>query len=212
VFATFATPPESIGSARQPQPMSGLREVSNHKADGFYLPADDRRHFVAWSELTKEDFEPDYWNHLWTWYDQGGDRHVAAYLAGLDLTSFDPKAPPPKTPAFWDIVDANRAPEDAEMADTLDRIGSPNATTLTRMITEASGDFALWIKDRKNRRAIPHRFEKCGYVPARNDAAKDGLWKICGSRQVVYVKSSLSLRDRLKAANELARNADWSVQ
>jgi hypothetical protein len=30
--------------------------ITSNKADGIFLPADDRRHFVAWSELTKEDF------------------------------------------------------------------------------------------------------------------------------------------------------------
>jgi hypothetical protein len=29
----------------------------------------------------------------------------------LDLSGFDPKAPPPKTAAFWDIVNSNRTPE-----------------------------------------------------------------------------------------------------
>ena len=33
--------------------------------------------------------------------------------ATLSIDGFDPKAPPPKTPAFWDIVSANQAPEDA---------------------------------------------------------------------------------------------------
>jgi hypothetical protein len=58
-------------------------------------------------------------------------------------------------------------------------------------------------KDRKNRRVIPHRLEKCGYVQVRNDSAKDGLWKINGARQAVYVKSPLSIRDRIEAANKL---------
>jgi hypothetical protein len=58
------------------------------------------------------DFSKSYWNQLFGWYDEGGDRHVAAYLRALDLTGFDPKAPPPKTQAFWDIVDANQAPEE----------------------------------------------------------------------------------------------------
>ena len=107
--------------------------TTNHKSDGIYLPADDRRHFVAWSDKTKEDFTPAYWNHLWNWYDEGGFGHVAAYLAALDLADFDAKAPPPKTDAFWDIVDANRAPEDAELADVLDRLGNPDATTLDRL-------------------------------------------------------------------------------
>ena len=38
----------------------------------------------------------------------------------LDLSSFDPKAPPPKTAAFWDIVNVNSAPEDADLADVLE--------------------------------------------------------------------------------------------
>jgi Family of unknown function (DUF5906) len=168
----------------------GVIITSNHKADGIYLPVDDRRHFVAWSDLAKEEFAPAYWNGLWEWYERGGCRHVTAYLAALDLSAFDPKAPPPKTPAFWDIVDANRAPEDAELADVLDEMGNPEATTLIRITDAAAGEIQAWLRDRKNRRAIPHRLEKCGYVPVRNGDAKDGFWKIRGARQVVYGKSA----------------------
>jgi hypothetical protein len=181
----------------------GVIITTNHKADGIYLPADDRRHFVAWSDLKKEDFTDSYWDALWGWYANGGDRHVTAYLAELDLSLFNLKAPPAKTPAFWDIVDANRAPEDAELADTLDRIGNPAATTIATLSNHASGGFETWIRDRKNRRAIPYRLEQCGYVPVRNDAAKDGLWKINGARQVVYAKSDLTVRDRCTAAGTL---------
>jgi hypothetical protein len=70
----------------------GVIITSNHKSDGIYLPADDRRHFVAWSDLTKEDFTPDYWNDLWGWYSREGNSHVAAYLRDLNITKFDPKA------------------------------------------------------------------------------------------------------------------------
>jgi Family of unknown function (DUF5906) len=183
----------------------GVIITTNHKADGIYLPPDDRRHFVAWSDLLKEDFVRSYWNTLWGWYARGGDRHVAAYLAELDIASFDSKVPPPKTPAFWDIVDANRAPEDAELADVLDKMGNPDAATLIQIANAATGDFETWVRDRKNRRAIPHRLERCGYAPVRNDGASDGLWKIGGARQVVYAKSTLSLRDRLRAASSLTR-------
>ena len=34
----------------------GVIITTNHKTDGIYLPADDRRHFVAWSTLSKDDF------------------------------------------------------------------------------------------------------------------------------------------------------------
>jgi len=75
---------------------------------------------------------------LWGWYGAGGIGHVAAYLSELDVSGFDPKAPPPKTPAFWDIVLANNSPEDAELADLLDAMGgkdgrSPDTVTLAEM-------------------------------------------------------------------------------
>jgi hypothetical protein len=104
--------------------------TTNHKTDGIYLAGDDRRHYVAWSERTKESFAADYWTGLWGYYQDGGFGHVAAYLADLDLGDFEPKAPPPKTEAFWAIVNAGRAPEDAEMADALDALKQPDAVTL----------------------------------------------------------------------------------
>ena len=142
--------------------------------------------------------------------------HLFASLFGADfIFSFTqrPKPPPPKTPAFWDIVDANRAPEDAELADILDAMKNPDAVTLFQLLghvtllqaTHATGPLGEWLRDRKNRRAIPHRLEKCGYTPIRNGMAGDGLWVINGSRQVVYAKDGLSVSDRLKAANELAK-------
>ena len=96
--------------------------LTNEKT-GVYLPADDRRHFVAWSEVKQADFAEGYWTELWRWYESGGFGHVAAYLRELDISGFDPKAPPKKTPAFWAIVDSNRPSEDAELADALDELG-----------------------------------------------------------------------------------------
>jgi hypothetical protein len=55
----------------------GVIITTNHKTDGIYLPADDRRHFVAWTDLRKEDFAQSYWDGLWHWYEhQGGCGHV----------------------------------------------------------------------------------------------------------------------------------------
>jgi hypothetical protein len=130
----------------------GVVMTTNHKTDGIFLPSDDRRHFVAWSEATKDDFSESYWDGLWGWYESEGFGHVAAYLAELDLSRFNPKAPPPKTPAFWAIVDANRAPEDAELADVLDELDQPHAVTLAELQLKAKGDLYEWLCDRKNRR------------------------------------------------------------
>ena len=179
----------------------GFIITTNHKTDGIYLPADDRRHYVAWSHRTKEEFTPAYWNQLWAWYQTGGFGHVAAYLAEFDLSGFDAKAPPPRTAAFWDIVAANNAPEDAELADVLEALGSPEAVTLAELIAAGAGSEAAdWLMDRKNRRAIPHRMERCGYSQVRNPDADDGRWNLQGKRQVVYGKTDMGLRDQIAAA------------
>jgi hypothetical protein len=185
----------------------GFLITTNHKTDGIYLPADDRRHYVAWSSFTKEDFTPDYWNKLWAWYMDGGIWHVAAYLAELELSNFDPKAPPPKTPAFWDIINANTAPEDAELEDIIDKLDKPEALTINALIAAATGNTLDELTERKNRRAIPHRLERCGYVSVRNPDAKKGMWKIKSEWCVIYAKANLAAGDKIKAARELARTA-----
>ena len=101
-------------------------------------------------------------------------------------------------------MDASRAPEDAELRDAIDAIGSPAALTLAKIAAIASEDFAKWLYDRKNARLIRHRLEGCGYVAVRNQGAKDGHWKVNGKRQVIYAKAELTIRDRFAAAYELA--------
>jgi hypothetical protein len=184
--------------------------TTNYKTNGIYLPADDRRHFVAWCDLTKEAFPEGYWPALWGWYEAGGIGHVAAYLASLNLSDFDPKAP--LTLAFHDIVAANSSPEDAEMADAIDKLGNPDAVTVDQIRNAISGDFASWLKEPKNRRLLPYRFEQCGYSRVASPTnKKQGLWVVGGVRQAIYAKADLTLRERLIAASELVQIADTAA-
>jgi hypothetical protein len=179
----------------------GLILTTNHKSDGLYLPPDDRRHYVAWSNHRKEAFTKSYWNTLWGWYEnEDGCGHVAAYLAQFDLCGFDPKAPPVQTAAFWDICSANLAPEDTELGDVIASLGYPNAFILADLITSPAGASLEWLIERKSRRAVPHRLERCGYVSCRNPNSNDGRWKITDRNQTVYVKASLSLQEQFRAA------------
>jgi hypothetical protein len=77
--------------------------------------------------------------------------------------------------------------------------------TLAEIIAAAAYELGEWLRERKNRRIIPHRLERCGYVPVRNNNAKDGHWKIKGVRQVIYAKAELSIPDRHMAAEKLNR-------
>lgn len=190
----------------------GVIYTTNNRTTGLYLPADDRRHYVAWSDAQPTDFEPGYWTALYEWFDAGGNGHVAAYLAALDLSDFDPKAPPVKTPAFWAMVDASRAPEEGDLSDLIDALGNPAAVTLGGLCQRddaytrpLSSDLVTWLRDRKNARQVPHRMEAVGYIAIRNDSAKDGLWKIDGRRQAVYARADLSRREQIAAAQALGR-------
>ena len=85
----------------------------------------------------------------------------------------------------------------------LDDLGRPDVVTLNDVANRAAilqPPFAEWLRDRKNRRAIPHRFEDCGYVAVSNPNDTEGRWKIDGTRHTIYGKAPLTVRDRIAAA------------
>jgi hypothetical protein len=192
--------------------LCGVIITTNHKTDGIFLPSGDRRHFVAWSSCKIEDFDEDYWNRLWRWCHSGGFGHVAAYLSELDISDFDPKAPPPKTDAWWAIVDAGRPSEDADLANALDKLKNPDAFVIDELV-EAPAALGDWLRDRRNRRVISHRLEAVGYAPVRNkDAGSDGMWKVDGSRCVVYARSTLTVREQVEAASRRKKDGLQAVR
>jgi hypothetical protein len=184
--------------------VTGVIFTTNHRTDSLYLPADDRRHFVVWSEATKENFTTAYWHELYDWYDkQGGCEHVAAYLATRKLEAFNATAPPEQTEAFWAIVHADQSPDDTELADVIDKLGKPVALTIASVATTAEGGLGDFLRDRRNARATAHKMERAGYISVRNDSSDDGCWVICGRRQRVYARRRLSLAQRKGAAAAL---------
>lgn len=187
----------------------GVIITTNHRLNGLYLPEDDRRHYVAWSERTKEEFSEDYWRELWGWYDAGGREAVAATLLAVDLSKFDAKAPPPRTAAWKALVNADRAPEDSDLSDVLEALGWPEVVTIEDVAAHplAGFEFAGWLRDRKNSRSIPHRFERAGYVAVDNSGQQDGRWKVAGKNVTLYGRACLSVRDRIAAARRYAEGA-----
>jgi hypothetical protein len=91
------------------------------------------------------------------------------------------------------------------MDDALELLGNPDAITVKDIIAVGRDqEFNWFLEQRKNARQVPYRFEEAGYIPARNEAAKSGLWVIDGRRQMIYAKSSLSIHDRIVAARNRA--------
>lgn len=195
--------------------VTGVLYTTNHKS-GLHMPSDDRRHFVAWSDLIKEDFAGDerYFPDLWSWFTFGGGlAHCVAFLRGYDIEGWDCKAPPPKTAAFWEMVLADQPEETSELAGVIRHLSQPDAVTLDEVRAAASfvhPDFSAWAKERKNVKALAHRLEEAGYAVTKNDTSADGRWWIGSQNVNIYTRrrnngreryaAALALRDRLHAA------------
>jgi hypothetical protein len=194
--------------------VTGVIITTNHKISGIYLPENDRRTYVAWSRLTQADFNVAFWDGIWSWYLTGGGfGHVAAYLKQVDLRKFNPKAPPRKTEAFLDIVEAGLPQEDADFSEALNILEKPVAVTVAQIAAASpSNSFALWLEDRRNSRHIPHRLETCGYVAVRNPDGSHNRWryrvrKPDGTSQQfetpIYARKELTLPQQIGAAKAL---------
>jgi hypothetical protein len=182
------------------QNLTGVVYTTNHKVSGMYLAPDDRRHLVAWSAREMSDFQPsysEYFDRLWGSYGNGGIEGIASYLHGLDVSGFNPKAPPPKTDAFHEIVMASRNWEANDLGDVLNRFGNPAIVTLDDLcdMTVVDEQTIEWIKDRRNRRVMPRWFEACDYIIVKNHTHKQGLWHIKGKQQMVYGRKDLGHKE-----------------
>jgi hypothetical protein len=204
--------------------------TTNYERDGLYLPGDDRRHRVASAGplMTPACFEPDCFPRYHAWQESGGADDVVAYLQAYDISKFQPKAPPKKTPAFWVMVNAGIPPEVAELNDAIDKLGrtekppavhsvtgepcGPGALTLTMLRGQASTmpDLHEWLADRKNRRTLPHRLAACGYLAIPNSTQSE-LWRINDKRQAVYGRCDLTPDQRYAAAEALKQRLEQAA-
>jgi hypothetical protein len=219
----LATPPETIRVNVKYVPefyifnRVGVVVTTNYR-DALYLPADDRRHHVGFSERLTAEYPPQFWTSFWTWYKQDdGFKHVAAYLYQYDLSHFDPHAPPPKTPAFWYMVGADRSEGFSELMNAITDLGEPvpgdpkapntppEALTITQLVQKAPG--LDWLQDLRTRRTVRKRLEDCGYVAVNSDAT-DGLWIIKKKRQVIYASAHLGVKERRDAVEKLRAKLD----
>jgi hypothetical protein len=135
----------------------GMIITTNYR-DALFLPNDDRRHYLAFSERRTEEFNQEFWESFWKWYrDEDGIGHVIAYLRQYNLTNFNPKAPPLKTAAFWRTVIVERGEDYSELADAIDALGKPDVLTIKLLMEKTPSLESLY--DLKQRRRINHRLE-----------------------------------------------------
>jgi hypothetical protein len=191
--------------------VTGVILTTNYKVSGLYLPADDRRHFVAWSDKIEDDYSSDYWPKYWKRLEAGGAAAVAGHLRQRSLQDFDPKAPPLRTQAFYEIVDAMRTEEESEMADVIEALGDPDILTVSNLVGKARTlsmsnpryeTFVEFLKDGKNRRVVSIRLEECGYRRLANPSDKRGRWRLHSERTSVYLRKGLTDRQGFDAVKK----------
>lgn len=211
----IATPPDTLMVNEKFIPeyyvanVCGVIFTTNNKLDGLYLAPDDRRHFVAWSSVKKDEFDDQYWRRLWSWYENGGWRAVAIYLHRLDLSDFDPKAPPERTDHFYAIVASGEAPEEREMKALFDAMDNPKAVVIDEL-AEAAQDadmsgLAEWLGERKNRRQIAHRMLRVGYGLIPSPDTQDKNWRVNKRDVNIYGPMDAPAAERLEWAREYKR-------
>jgi hypothetical protein len=191
--------------------------TTNHLTDGLYIPPEDRRTYYVWSPVRSSDFTEAYWRDYWDKLKRlGYDEHVAAFLMKRDLSKFNPGAPPQKTAAWHEAVNANRNPDDAQLSDLLDAMAHDwicvtgelveraSAVTLEQLTRHPKCRQALRAALGKPRTAT-HRLGTARYGSFANPDRADGLWSINKRRQVVYVWSDLTAKEKMDAVLELIR-------
>ena len=185
--------------------------TTNHLTDGLYIPPEDRRIFYVWSPRRQDDFSKAFWDDYFDQLKRGDDEHVAAYLMARDLSKFSPGEPPVKTSAWREAVAANRDPGDGELNDLLDHMADdwaliagdlgPRAPALTleqiRRHPFATHTLKTLFGDIAKRRTANHRLASARYSSFANPDRADGLWKINGRAQAVYVWSELRPSDKM---------------
>jgi hypothetical protein len=199
----------------------GIIYTTNHRTNGLYLPPDDRRHFVVWSTMVKDDFHEGYFDDLYEWYANDGVCHVAAYLHEYDVRRFNPAAPPKKTEAFLTMVEGGMTSDDDELADLLDdytgRVENGKKVRPDAITPVMIKDWMLdqgristypgldeWLRSSSNKRQFPRKMEMAGYIMVRANTS-DGKWTIDGKRTPIYVRRELSPREQMDAATSLTR-------
>jgi hypothetical protein len=85
-----------------------------------------------------------------------------------------PSEAPPKTDAWLAIVETGQAPESAELAEMVERLGHPDAVTREDIRRRATGDFRTWLEDWRNGSTIRHRMIDVGYELVPNPDEKGG--------------------------------------
>lgn len=167
--------------------------TTNYQVGGMYLPADDGRHLVLWSTVTRAKIDDSHFDRLWGWLNNGGMENCAAYLMALDVSDFNPSTPPEKTMAFWDMVESGQSSETSDLSDIIAKV-SGDTFTIEQLAGVAlmefnHGGMADWLKNNANGTKIKRALADLGCVKYPNPSdTQRGRWYVNGRYVTLYHK------------------------
>jgi len=92
------------------------------------------------------------WQGYYGWvHGEGGAEAVLGYLRSVDLSKWNPKAPPPKTSGFYTMVEASRGSQTAGILDALDELANPEVLTIGDIAQKADSETAQWLPEPRQR-------------------------------------------------------------
>jgi hypothetical protein len=179
--------------------------TTNHRTDSLYVTEDDGRYFPIWSDVTKEDYRdtPMFFVEFHNWLDHGGIEDVVAYLRALDVSGYQPKALPPVTDLFLEMVDQSRPVEFDWVGEAIARQGNHSVLTVDGLAAHVEGEALQFLQSKAKRKFVTFLLEQHGYVRVRNPRAKDGLWLIGNTRHTVYALRTLSEDQRVREGEKM---------
>jgi hypothetical protein len=181
----LSSPPDEImvnekNVSRYPIPnICATIMLTNHK-DAVSMAAEDRRYFVMWSEAQPR--QSDYYQDFAHWViDPENQSHVYDYLLKRDVSKFNIKAPPPKTTAKIDMVDATMTKSEnlvivvRDILSDMDMKEAVSETAVYEQLREIAPDIArevIKVPRSSPRYPIRKALKLLGYTTMQNKAVK----------------------------------------
>lgn len=164
--------------------------MTNHLTGGLYVPADDGRHAVFWSDARRghAGLDDAYFDGLWAWLDAGGLENCAAYLLAINVQDFKPKGMPPRTPAFYAMMEGSRSDEQNDLVDLLKFMDDKPFSILQLSSTARMNgmpELGDWLV-KKNPRGVNHALLENGCQKHENPDERRGRWLVLGKQTVLY--------------------------
>ena len=170
----------------------------------MYIPPEDRRLFIMHSTAEQRWHEregkPQYFEHLFRWFAEGGVNNVAQWLQERDLSSFNPKAQVARTRGWEAVANTWGEPEDG-VNSALEQLGHPEVLFGVELVPPQFDARDEIVGMLKSPRKIGHRMQRAGYLALKPPSGDRWQFRSEGKvfrSRLVFVKQGL-MHDEARA-------------